>query len=391
LVNFNDYLPLTINTFSWFCYMIPTLMITYVYGRAILKKERQEEVKLPFDVILLGSLIVFLTKSFFVYAVAIEFVVIFLTPALVNSIDSKNGFKKYQLNFFPSVLLMAALAIYYSGNNDLIHLIQFPLKDLENLSAGAQVISFFYLSLLILMYFLLRWIIIIKMTFNSLRQSRQMIITLPIFSILFLNGYLNYIKEILDRNIILSHFWVTFFLLLLIGIMSYNREGLSPGLNFVKKSFQLLVLLIVSTSMSFVNIMPSFYIASSVLLLTMTFVSILYFEDKPLSILNELKDRGVESTVLILALAIIILTLSPTPITPVVFALFENVKQVFIQEKIISLTMVVVFCIITFPLIYNIKYFEEYTYNSNYVANNIVGLVFVWGYIMLALGMIGFN
>ena len=390
-VNINDYFSLKMNTFSWFCYSIPTILICYVYGRAIINDDVKNELKLPFDVILFGALIVFLTESFFIYSVTIELIILFLSSSLINTLEPNDGFRKYQINFFPSILLMAVFAVFYSGSNDLIHLLQFPLMNLENIYAGAQKISFFYLSLLMLIYFLLRWIIIIKMTFNSLKVTRKTIMMLPIFSILFLNGYINYIKKVLDRSPEFSNFWIVLVALCLIGLMSFNKEAENPGLDFVKKSFQLIILLIMSTTMNMVQIMPSFYIASSVLLLTMTFVSILYFEDKPLSILNELKDRGRQSLFLILALAIIILTLSPTPLTPVVFALFENLKQVFISEKIISLFIVVVFCIITFPLIYKIKYFDDYVYNSNKVVNNSLGIMFVWGYIILSFGIIGFK
>ena len=395
-IQFSNYLPLAITPFKWLCFLIPTVLLVYQYSKALFfnatenKKNEKQDYKLPLDFILIISLVLLLTESFFIYAISLELMALLLAPVLINSIDHVEGFKKYQLTFYPCVLLMGVFAVFYSGHNSLPYLMTFPLREIINVSAGFQEIEGVYVAFFVIFYFVFRWIVLFKMIFNSIDHTRNTIIVLPVLMSLFVMGYVAYIKEILVANVLFNNVGIILFPLMFLGIMSFNEKQERPGIEFVKKAFQLILLLVISTTMNSVTIMPSFYIAVSILMLTMVFVSIHYLELRPLAILNELQDRGPKSLFLVIALGVIILTLSPTPLTPVVFALFENVRQIFIDEKVASLLIVLVFCLITFPLIYKIKYHADYHYSGSNISINLTGIIFLFGYIVISFGLIGF-
>ena len=117
--------------------------------------------------------------------------------------------------------------------------------------------------------------------------------------------------------------------------------------------------------------------------MTLFFVSINFANGRTLSIVDEINQNGRKGFLVIMALGLILINLSPVPIAPVVYALYQNINEIMVLGNISTLLILLVFAIITLPLIYRIKSRDEYVINNQWILINLSAFLYVSVYLGL--------
>ncbi len=380
-----EHLPLSIDRYDWLNYLVITLLSIYLYVKSFFDDKEKQGVEIATDMLLLSSLIMQLTDSFFVFSLFLEFIILLITPLMIKAINKKNDYRWYQIIFLPSIILLGSGAVFFSIDLDIQRLLQFPGKPLlfADKSQGPYTDLVLVLAL-VLVYFSLRFILFYILLFTSLRVRKNLIILLPLLTTLLLSGFVKYFKPVFNESIFSSNMVIFISSLLLLLLVTPNRKLDEPqGIVLLKKSFQILMLLFLSTLMFQVSLKASFFLAAYLLIFIMFFLVFLYLEKSTLSILNEIVDKGRKSFLISAFLFLVTLTLSAFPLSPVAFAMYENFKEIFFQNKSAAIIFGLTYCGLSFSLFYYLKYQKKILNYDNLLKENITSVFFFVSYIGL--------
>lgn len=385
-----DYLKLRIDAYSFVCFMVVALTSLYSY-RFFFENEGQEKTfRASFDLILISSLLVALTSSFFIYVMMIELVSLIIVPSLVKSISSEEGLSDislYQLSLIVIVPAIAAFSLLYSVNSEILTLFNLDMSELRSMTSVSIPGVGLWISLLLLIYFITRFSLVFYLSFASIGENKPSAVTIPLLSSLILIGFVKYIKPLVDTYQFFSFSYLSCFFLLLFAFLAADFRSKDQGKFYIKKAFQLLVLLMMCSLFPGVVLKDSFYESSSILLITNLFLAISYSHNYHLSIIAEIKKNGAWGVGILASLVLIILNLSPVPFAPIVYSIYENLQVIIQNSLLASLLILCIYGVITLPVLYQLQDVEEAAMGEQRVTLNISSLIFIAIYIFLLVFM----